>query len=224
MVSTATCPFCLASSIVVSRYKALVEAMITISIKDNFPDVIAKLMSLGSDIGNKAMVRSLNATVTQGKTEMARTISKEFRINVGTARERLEVSRASAKGGNLEFEVALSARTNKYRGLNLVRFVTGGTPRRTKKGMAQVKLQVKRAGGRKSIKGAFIATNRKTSGTALFIRTSNARYPIKTLTTIDIPQMFNTRRINEVVVKVMKEKFEANFDREMRKIVEGFVK
>lgn len=199
--------------------------MTVITIRDNFPEVAAKLKRLGNDIGNKALVRSLNATIDHGKTQMARTISQEFRITVGAAKDRLKVSKASAKGANVRFEVQLEpTRPAKGRGMNLIHFVTR-IPKRTKKGMlGQVQLQIKRQGGRKTIKGAFVATNRKTTGTALFVRTSKSRYPIKTLTTVDIPQMFNTKRINATVVKVMREQFEKNFNRELDKVTQGFVK
>jgi hypothetical protein len=199
--------------------------MTIINIRTNFPEVTAQLKRLADDVGNKALVRSLNKTIDQGKTQMARTISQEFRIAVGAAKDRLKVSKASAKGGNVRFEVQLEpTRPAKGRGMNLIHFVTR-IPKRTKKGtLGQVQLQIKRQGGRKTITGAFVATNRKTGGTALFIRTSKSRYPIKTLTTIDIPQMFNTKRINAAVVQVMRDKFEANFDRELNVIMKGYLK
>lgn len=199
--------------------------MTVITIRDNFPEVAAKLKRLEDDVGNKVLVRSLNATIDQGKTQMARTISKEFRIAVGAAKDRLKVSKASAKGANVRFEVQLEpTRPAKGRGMNLIHFVTR-IPKRTKKGtLGQVQLQIRRQGGRKTIKGAFVATNRKTSGTALFVRTGKSRYPIKTLTTVDIPQMFNTKRINATVVKVMRKQLKKNFNRELDKVTQGFVK
>jgi hypothetical protein len=201
--------------------------MTVISIKDNFPEVIAKLKALEDGIGNKSVVRALNATIDQGKTQMARTISKEFRISVGSAKDRLSVTKASTKAGNVGFEVALEAtRRGKGRAMNLIAFVENKTTlgearKRAKKGtQSQVYFQVKRSGGKKMIRGAFIANK----GRTLFIRTGKTRLPIRSLSTIDIPNMFNTRRINTAVVKVMREKFATNFDRELAKITEGFIK
>lgn len=197
-----------------------------ISIRNNFPKVAAALDRLAVDVGSKAMVRALNATVTQAKPAMARQIAKEFRVTSGQAKERLDVRRASSKGGQLRFEASLQAtRKAKGRGMNLIHFVIGGRPARSKKGkLAQLRLQIKRGGGRKSIKGAFIATNRKTGGEAVFIRTGMARMPIKTLTTVDVPQMFNTKRINSVIRSVMLERFDINFQRELRAVLKGFAK
>ena len=202
----------------------------TISIRHNFPKVAAALDRMAQNVGDKAMVRALNATVKQGKTEMARTISKEFRVTVGQAKDRLDIDYAKAKGGGVKFYATLLANRpgglhgNDWRGMNLIHFVTK-EPVRNKKGkLGQLQFQIKRSGGRKTIKGAFIATNRKTGGRAVFIREGKSRMPIETKTTIDIPQMFNTRRINSVVREVMLKKFNANFQRELRAVMKGYVK
>lgn len=205
--------------------------MFELSVKTNFPDLMAKLKALPSEVANKVTARALTATVQQGQTEMARAISQEYRVSVGEAKKRLDIRRASFKNGTLGLSATLMATRgaglhgNDIRGMNLINFVSGGTPKRTKNGkMRQLAFQIKRGGGRKSIPGAFIATNRRTGGTAVFIREGKARYPIKTVTTIDVPQMFNARRINERVRAVMVERFKANFARELRAGLGGFVK
>lgn len=203
----------------------------TISIRNNFPQVAAQLDRMAKDVGDKAMVRALNATVKQGKTEMARTINKEFRVTVSQVKNRLYVNFARANAGGVKFYASLLATrpeglhsNDDWRGMNLIHFVTS-TPTRNKKGkLGQVKFQIKRTGGRKIIKGAFIATNKKTGGTAVFIRDGKSRMPISTKTTIDVPQMFNARRINSVVRDVMLKRFEFNFNRELRAVLKGYVK
>lgn len=202
--------------------------MTTISIRNNFPEIAAKLDRLALDVGNKAVVRALNTTITQGKTEMARTISKEFRVSVGTAKERLKVYRASNRGGVMRFSATLEAtRKGKGRSMNLIAFVTRGkvskasAKRSGRSDLAgQLQFQIKRGGGRKSIKGAFIGN----AGRTVFIRDGKARLPISALSTIDIPQMFNTRRVNKVVRQVMLDKFPGNFQRELRAVIKGFAK
>ena len=204
--------------------------MITINIRDNFPEVRKALRKLPEQIGNKAMVRSLNATITQGRTDMARAISKEFRIKVGEAKDRLTVKKARATKQSIKFEAELQATRsgglhgNDARGMNLIHFVTK-TPTRSKKGkLSQLKFQIKRVGGPKIIMGAFIATSRKTGGTAVFVRTGKGRMPIETKTTIDIPQMFNTKRLNQAVRASLLKRFEKNFERELRAVLKGYVK
>lgn len=201
-----------------------------ISIKTNFPEVARALDKLSDDIGNRAMVRAMNATIKAGRSDMAKGISKEFRVTQAQAKDRLDVDYARVKGG-FKFYASLSATRPRglfgddYRGMNMIHFVVGGQPRRTKKGVVrQLNFQIKRTGGRKQIKGAFIATNPKTGGKAVFVRAGKARYPIETKTTIDIPQMFNTKRINSVVRQVMLTRFQTNFDRELRVVLQGWVK
>ncbi|MDP3216679.1 MAG: phage tail protein [Deltaproteobacteria bacterium] len=202
--------------------------MTTISIRNNFPQVAAALDKLSRDIGDKAVVRALNTTIAQGKTEMARTISKEFRVSVGTAKERLKVYRASNRGGETRFIAQLEAtKRGKGRSMNLIAFVTKGkvskasAKRNGRTDLAgQLQFQIKRGGGKKAIKGAFIAN----SGRTVFVRTGKDRLPIKALNTIDVPQMFNTRRVNNVVKRMMIDKFPANFQRELRSVLKGYAK
>lgn len=212
-----------------------------ISIRTNFPAVAATLDRIAVDAGNKAMVRALNATIDQGKTQMAREISREFRISVAVAKARLAVRKASAKGGQLRFEAALEAtRRGQGRSMNLIAFVEksvslaqarkrmrageGGAQTLRHGGQVQkalqLRFQIKRSGGQKMIPGAFIANG----GRTVFIREGKGRLPIRALNTIDVPQMFNAQRINQVVVRVMMSRFEANFRRELRAVLGGFVR
>ncbi|MDP1925754.1 MAG: phage tail protein [Thiobacillus sp.] len=202
--------------------------MTTISIRNNFPEVAAALDKLSRDIGDRAVVRALNTTIAQGKTEMARAISKEFRVSVGTAKERLKVFKASSRGGETRFIAQLEAtKRGKGRSMNMIAFVTRGkvskasAKRNGRTDLAgQLQFQIKRGGGKKAIKGAFIGN----AGRTVFIRTGKDRLPIKALNTIDIPQMFNTRRVNNVVKRVMIDKFPANFQRELRSVLKGYAK
>ncbi|MDZ7595861.1 MAG: phage tail protein [Thiobacillus sp.] len=202
--------------------------MTTISVRNNFPAIAAQLDRLGLDVGNKAVVRALNTTIVQGKTQMARQISQEFRVSVGTAKERLKVYRASNRGGVMRFAATLEAtRKGKGRSMNLIAFVTKGkvskasSKRSGRTDLAgQLQFQIKRGGGKKAIKGAFIGN----AGRTVFIRTGTDRLPIKALNTIDIGQMFNTRRVNKVVRQVMLDKFPANFQRELRSVLQGYAR
>ena len=203
--------------------------MTTISIRNNFPEIAAKLDRLGQDVGNKAVVRAINKTIDQGKTQMARQISQEFRISVGTAKQRLKVYKASARPGTFKFEASLEAsqRGKGWRGMNLIAFVTKGKVSKASAKRSgrtdlsgQLQFQIKRGGGKKSIKGAFIANK----GRTVFIRTGDERLPIETISTIDIPQMFNTRRVNKVVKRIMLDKFPTHFQRELRAVLGGFAR
>lgn len=192
-----------------------------ISVRNNFPKVAAALDRLAVNVGNKVMARAMNHTIDQGKAEMARQISKEFRLTVHQAKERLRVSKVATRGRGLKFQVILEA-TNRGKGrsMNLIHFITS-TPTRNKKGkLGQLKFQIKRAGGRKMLAGAFVGNK----GRTVFMRTGKGRLPIKAVNTIDVTQMFNSTRINGAVKGVMLRRFDANFRRELRAVLRGFAK
>lgn len=206
--------------------------MITINIRHTFPDVAKRINELPDEIANKAVVRALNATVRKGQSVMARQISKEFMVTQAQARRTLELRYARASKGVLKLEAALLSenRSNRAQGraLNLIRFVEqqvslAEAKRRRKGGtLNQLRFKIKRSGGPQTMTGAFIAHNKKTGGTAVFTRESAKRYPIKARTTIGFGQMFNTRRVSDVVRQVMLDGFRANFARELRGVLKGF--
>lgn len=212
----------------------------SITVRTNFPQVAKRLDQLGREAGDKALRRALNTTVDQGKTEMARQISKTFRLSVSQAKERLAVRKAS-KRNEFVFRVFLEAtRRGKGRSMNLIAFVDKAvTLTQARKRMAageggahalrnggssqhalQVRFQIKRSGGRKVIPGAFIGNK----GRTVFIRDGKGRLPIHALNTIDVQQMFNTKTVNGVVRKIMLERFAKNFEREMAAVLRGFGK
>lgn len=205
-----------------------------ISIRHNFPQVVREMERVGLEVGERALVRALNAATDQGKTRMAQQISREFRVSSSDVKSRLSVARARAKGA-YRFEARLEASNRgKGRSMNLIAFVEqmvtlAQARKRMKAGEGQAKrgnkalelrFQIKRTGGKKVIPGAFIGNK----GRTVFIRKGKSRLPIKALNTIDVPQMFNTQRINKVVVDVILERFEAQFRRELRAVMGGFAK
>jgi hypothetical protein len=201
--------------------------MSSISISNNFPAIARRLDRLPDEIGNKAMVRALNKTIDQGKTEMARNISSEYRIGVGEAKKRLSVQRATAKGALLFTATLEATRRGKGRSMNLIAFVSKGkvskasAKRQGKSHLAgQLQFQIKRGGGKKVMPGAFIGNK----GRTVFIRLGDERKPIAAVNTIGVPSMFNARKINSVVRAVLLQKFRANFDRELRVVLEGWAR
>jgi len=199
--------------------------MIEFDIRDNFPQVVRQLRTMREDLGNKAVARALNKTADQGRTAMARQISREYMLTVSQVKPRLKVTRAKAT--TLGVTVMLSATSKaKGRSMNLIAFVEkkvtlAEARRRAKKGtLQQVQFQIKRKGGLKVIPGAFIGND----GRTVFIRVGKGRLPIKPLSTIDVPQMFNAKRTNSLVRQMMLDNFQGNFDREARAVLLGYVK
>ena len=163
------------------------------------------------------LARAANRSIEQAKTQMSREIRSEYRLDANTVRERLRIRRATARDGQFLVEASLSA--NGKRSLNLIRFVERSATlaegrRRGKAGTAgQVFVQIKRTGGKQALgPRAFIANH----GRTVFQRQGKKRLPIKALSTIDVPQMFNAKRINRAVVESLVRNFPARFEREVR--------
>ena len=208
-----------------------------IDIRENLNAVKAELSRLQAGIRDKAIARALNRTVEQGRTQMVRAITSEFAIKAGDVRPVIKIrqARGGFGGGMLTADVS-AMKDAKRRGLNLIRFGARSAPGAGRKvvrfrgssGWAQrvvpvgggVAVKIKRGGGRKTIAHAFIAN----AGRTVFIRTGKERLPIRGVTTIDVPQMFNTRRINGAVVQVIRDKFPEILAREVRFYVERFGK
>lgn len=181
-----------------------------LSISTNFPQVQRALDSLQAEVGAKAAARAVNATIAQAKTAMVKEIRTEYVVPASYVRDRLRIKRATFFKGVLNVEAVLDAQ-DKPRSANLIRF----TARRTGAG---VSVKIKRAGARKVVRGAFIGNK----GRTVFVRVGKERLPIKALTTIDVAQMFNTKRINAKVVQMIEAKLPAIFANEARYFTNKF--
>ena len=182
-----------------------------LSIKTNFPDVQRQLKQLEEGIAKQATARALNVTVAQAKTAMSREIRQEFVLPAAKVNQALRINRARASGSKMSLEASLESPSKRGRSINLASF----SARQTKKG---VSFKVKRTGGRMTIPGSFLINNGKT----VMIRVGKGRLPIKALQTIDVAQMFNTKRINAKVVQVIRDRFPAIFEREAKFYVDKF--
>ncbi len=191
-----------------------------LTIKTDFKDVQRRLDSMQAEVRTKATVSAVNRTIEQARTQMIREIRSEYAVTAGYVRERLFIRRASFKEGAFRIEASLSGqgKNRKARSANLIAFGA----REVLKG---VSVKVKRAGSRKVITGAFIANKGRTvfvrvPGTTMASRSKYAgskhAEQIKPVQTIDVPSMFNQRRINAAVVAAIKERFPTIFEREAK--------
>ena len=188
----------------------------TLDIRSDVRAVNAKLGILAQSIRDKAIARSLNETIAKGKTHMAKEITSEYRLTSAKVKERLIISRAKGTGGfgnlRLTAELRGMGKGRKKRAMNVIAFVYGRRPRPGKKGEPPLMVKIKRAGSPKPIKGAFIGNK----GRTVFQRIGESRLPIKAVTTGDVPQMFNQRRINTLVRSTMQRDFAMTYERNAR--------
>lgn len=195
--------------------------MITLSIKSDVDKIAKNFGQLGKELKEKAIAPALNKTIAKGRAEMTRAITTEFAIKAGDVRPRLNVRKASTKGNRLQATLQAFASGRKGRSLNLIRFLErkvslAEARRRGKSGtLKQLRFQIKKSGGMQQISGAFIGNQ----GRTVFVRDSDSRLPIKALSTIDVPQMFNTRRINRRVVDRLNKEFAVEFQRSLKLLI-----
>jgi hypothetical protein len=171
----------------------------------------------------KAAARAMNRAIETGRTRMTRAIGAEFRVPAATVRERLSLRRASAARGRLSLEATLAAKGK--RSFNVLRFLErsvtlAAAKRRRKAGtLNRLFVQIKRGAGRKPLpEGSFVQTAR--GGTAVFRRVGGkGSRRIEPINTIAVPQMFNTRRVKQIVVRAIREVFARRFQHEAAQVL-----
>jgi Prophage minor tail protein Z (GPZ) len=195
-----------------------------LTIKTNFPQVKASLDRLHKGVADAALASAMNKVVDQARTKMIREITAEFNVKGAYVRDRLRVRRARAKGQFAIEAALLGGKGDGRRAANIIAFVESFTTlaegkRRAKAGtQQQLFVKIKRLGPKKALKGTFIGNK----GRTVFERVGKGRLPIKPVQVIDVPQMFNTKRINAQVVDLMRAKFPTIFAREARFYIDRF--
>jgi hypothetical protein len=187
-----------------------------IKISTNFADVQRQLAALQRDVSDQALRSAVNKTMAQAKTQMVRAIAGEFNLPRSKIVEKMALRKAGFKAGRFGVEAVLESKApgGRRRAINVINFAA----RQTKQGLTA---KIKRQGARKVVAAAGFIGNK---GRTAFVRVGEKRLPIKPLQTVDVPQMFNTRRVNDPVVAFIKRKFPELFEREARYYTDRFNK
>lgn len=189
--------------------------MVSIVIKHNFPQVQQQLDQLERDVAVAATTSAINRTLQQGRTQMVRAITREYNIQAGVVREGLRITSARRKAGLYRIEGFLESPSQRRRSRNLIHFGAKQTA-------AGVQVQIKRTGGKKLLRGAFIANRDNQYGGTVFVRRGPKRLPILARQTIHVSQMFNQRLINQSVIEFMREKFPEVFANDVKYFINRF--
>lgn len=190
-----------------------------LNVQTDFRAVERLLATMPAEVVDQAARRALNRAADTGKTRMVRAIRQEYALSSEVVRDKLRVTGAR-KAGGFELQATLAARGR--RGVNVIRFlersVTLAEGRRRSKAGTQGRLyvQIRRSGPKKALPAGSFVGNK---GRTVFQRLGKARLPIKALATIDVPSMFNARRLNAVVREVMLETFRKRFQYEAQRLL-----
>lgn len=201
-----------------------------INVHADMSRVIMKLGKIKADLRDKVIVAALNKTVAKAQAEMVRQITAEFNIKSSDVRAKLDIDKASWKRGRMVATLKAFGSKRGRRSMNVIHFAAkqvpgNGPPKRVRAQFPDgrwrtitvregggVSVKIKRGGGRKLIKGAFIANQ----GRTVFMRVGPSRLKIKAVHTVDVPQMFNMRKVNGAVVRKVRQEFPIEFARALK--------
>lgn len=202
-----------------------------VTISADFKDVKQKLNQLSEQLQGRVVSAALNKVAPKARTAMVRQITSEFNLSQDEVRSRMRIKPASRSADSWYVILDPFGSKRRYASkgttINLIRFVEkkvtlAEAKRRKKSGtLNQLYFRIKKNGPRVTLKGSFIATSRKTGGTAVFERVGKGRFPLEAKQTIDVPQMFNTRRIQAEVMKVIQRELPIEFDRAIKAAIAG---
>lgn len=154
----------------------------------------------------QATVSTINKTMRKARVAASKEIRKIYNIKAKDIKKALVITRANRNKMYADHIVT-------GRRLLLSYFA----PRQTKKG---VTIRIKKSSGRKVVKGAFEATM-KTGHKGVFKRKGKSRLPIRELTTLDLPTMYDIRAedtFDKTVSREINKIFDHEFDFRLSKI------
>jgi hypothetical protein len=189
--------------------------MIRFDVRTDFRDALRGLRDLDRKVQDRVVSRALNAVAEKTKTEARIQIHKEYNLASSDIGSMLSVVKARSQLRQLS--VKITARSKRGRSLNLIRFVekrvTLAEARRRRRSdtLDRLRVKIKRASGYKMLGKPdwaaglpFIMTNRRTGGT--FVGARETGNKVRGVYTIDVPQMFNSKRINALLwAKIQRE-------------------
>lgn len=185
---------------------------IRLEVKSNLDRVVAEFSQARDEILDKATYRALNRALDKSATETSREIRKVYNVRDRAVKAALTKQRASSK--------RLSARLI-IQGARLGLIEFDALWSRRQKG-ASVRIKV--GSGRLVVAGSFIATRRwkswqngqEQSSQGVFRRLGKARYPIRYLRSISIPQAFANRAVLDAIERIAIETFDKNLEQQVR--------
>ncbi|MDF1536082.1 MAG: phage tail protein [bacterium] len=165
----------------------------------------------------RAASMALNRTGKGVVTEMDRGIREEYTIKRADVRD--GVKSYTASESNLRFQVSGTTRK-----ISLVKFQHRAS-RTRKKGVAGVRVRVKKAGGLKPVVGAFPGRMKAGAGVgaagnmAIFKRVGRTRLPIKRLTGPSVFKMADNDKVRRRMEKRATDQFDREFTRNLDRLM-----
>lgn len=208
--------------------------MVTLSIKTDFKSIEDNLKKLEFSLRGKVVSAALNKVAAKAKTEMSRAITSEFNLNAGEVKRNLRVIPAKRNLRNWFVILDPFASSRKGRSLNLIRFLKSAKKSKKLNSENQLLFKIKRSSPPVTLRGAFIGNQGRTvfgrvEGRYIKNRINkkgNSKHAeaIEAKQTINIAQMFNTRRINARVVARIRQELPIEFERAIKAALAGNIR
>lgn len=189
-----------------------------------------KLAGLERGIKDRVLAAAVNKTAAKAVTEVNRAIREEYIVKADEVRNAMSLRRATT--GNLVANIDIfGSKSRRGRSANMIRFLAAlqasgvafktrgavGVRRKDLVGIGkQLGFQVRRGGGLKQIKGAFVGNN----GRTIFIRETKARLPIEPLQVIGFSQMFASKKISKRVMDTVDRNLLVEVERALKMVME----
>lgn len=181
---------------------------VKVRVNSNIAEILGEYRSDVAAV-RTATYRALNRAIDKTATETSREIRKVYFLKDAAIKRTLTKIRAGPR--TLTARLELSGKR-----VALIEF----DARQNKLG---VSVRIKRLEGRKTVKGAFIATRRwkswqdgaEHSDRGVFRRVGRERLPIKYLRSLSIPQAFSNDKVVEAIRRIAIVTFEKNFEQQM---------
>lgn len=163
----------------------------------------------------RAANSAINRTAQAAKTYSAREISKNYHVKVSDVKKTLNLRKSKRK--SLEAEITSTGAV-----IPLAKYkVSPKAIQRRGSRNRPLKVQVKRNGGAKVIKGAFLAQF-KSGHMAVVNRKGPKRFPIAERYGPSIPQMFKADEVREPIVTNTEERLSKEFAHEVERVLKGY--
>lgn len=161
----------------------------------------------------KAFVSAMNRVSTGLRTEAVRKVRETYVIKAGDVRKTIKITKANPA----RMEMMMVSRG---RNIPLIKFRT--TPRQPRSRPPKVlKAQVKKAGGKKPIPGAFVAQMRS-GHIGVFERSGKRRLPIRELYGPAVPSMLSEPGVQEHIEQEAQRRMADRLDHEVNRVLGRF--
>lgn len=182
----------------------MAESFLHIDVRDTIRETIADITAIQEGIGKKAAVRAVNKAVDGVATGANREVRKIYNVKARAIAAAMKKIKTTIRSRSIQGSVLFSGRN-----IPLIEFDARWT-----RNMPGASVRIKVDSGRKTLRGSFITTTGRGT-TGVFVRTGQARYPIKQLRSVSIPDTIRNEVVRQALINIGHDRFRREFLHQM---------